>query len=191
MRVLLDACVMVPATTRGLLLGAARQGWFVPLWSARILEEWGHAAARHGRAAEARVSQALIRDRFPEALIDLPPRDDLWLPDPDDIHVLAAAIAGRADELLTANTGDFPQRILGGHGLIRRHPDEFLLELARLHEQEMAGLVSEVLQSLPGDLRPRKALQKSGLNRFAKFIAQDAAIRGRSPDAAPSGPQSG
>ena len=41
-RVLLDACVLVPATTRGLLLGAAEAGMFTPLWSQKILDEWKH-----------------------------------------------------------------------------------------------------------------------------------------------------
>lgn len=173
MRVLLDACVLVPALTRGLLLGAAREGWFEPLWSERIFGEWQRAADKHGEplAAATRTEQALLNHAFGKAEVAVPQRDDLWLPDADDVHVLSAAIAGHAKELLTANTGDFPTRILAQHGLIRRHPDEFLLELAENHSGKMQRVAADVLSALPNaDHKPRTVYKRSGLNRFGKFL---------------------
>jgi hypothetical protein len=51
----------------------------------------------------------------------------LRLPDPDDVHVLAAAIAGHADCIVTANLVDFPSSILEIHGVAAVHPDDFLM----------------------------------------------------------------
>jgi hypothetical protein len=50
----------------------------------------------------------------------------LVLPDPDDRHVLAAAIVGRCDVIVTQNLKDFPDAALAPYGLEAQHPDEFL-----------------------------------------------------------------
>ena len=57
----------------------------------------------------------------------------LQLPDLDDQHVLAAAIIGQADVVVTRNVKDFPQELLERYGIEAQHPDEFiryLLDLA-------------------------------------------------------------
>jgi len=51
----------------------------------------------------------------------------LALPDPNDRHVLAAAIVSRAGIIVTFNTKDFPQEILEPYGLESQHPDDFLI----------------------------------------------------------------
>jgi hypothetical protein len=56
-----------------------------------------------------------------EALIET-----LVLPDPDDRHVLAAAIVGRCDVIVTQNLQDFPEDVLKPYGIETRHPDDFL-----------------------------------------------------------------
>ncbi|MEM7439006.1 MAG: PIN domain-containing protein [Pseudomonadota bacterium] len=173
MGAVLDACVLVPALTRGVLIGAARQGWFQPLWSPKIFAEWTHAAEKQSpeRGAATRTEQVLLNHSFPHAEVQAPERPDLWLPDQDDIHVLSAAIAGEATEIVTANTGDFPIRILGQHRLLRRHPDEFLLELAHTHPAEMAAIATNMLTTLPPTDKPRTAFKRSGLNRLGKFLS--------------------
>lgn len=50
----------------------------------------------------------------------------LALPDPDDRHVLAAAIKGRADLIVTANLKDFPAASLKPWNIEALHPDDFL-----------------------------------------------------------------
>lgn len=174
-RVLLDACVLVSGPTRALLLGAARRGWFIPLWSPRILAEWRHAAARNGVAAalEAETEQARMTEVFPDASVGsdgtpLPALADL--PDAGDTHVLAAAIAGGAEELLTANTSDFPMRRLAEHRILRRQPDEFLLELAHAHPEEMARLARSVHAAMAGTRTARRGFRNAGLPRFGKWL---------------------
>ena len=171
-RACLDACVLVSATTRALLIGAARAGLFRPVWSEKIFAEWSHAAVRQGDriAAQTAIEQALLRADFKEAMTEAPDRLDLNLPDPNDVHVLSAAIEARATDLVTANISDFPLGVLSAHGITRRHPDEFLLDLAQSHEDTLRSLVTDALPNDPG---PRKTLRKSGLSRLGKFIEVD------------------
>ena len=177
MRVLIDACVLYPTVLRRLVLGLASTGAFTPLWSARILEEWARAAARGGPASEAaaRGEIAAARAGFPAAEVVPAPDVEaaLSLPDPNDRHVLAAAIAGRADELLTLNVSDFPIRALGAHGILRRHPDEFLLEAFHADPGTMGALVGKVHGQAVADgadLSPRALLKKALLPRLGKAV---------------------
>ena len=50
----------------------------------------------------------------------------ITLPDPDDRHVLAAAIHGGATTIVTANVKDFPATALVPHDIIALPPDDFL-----------------------------------------------------------------
>lgn len=50
----------------------------------------------------------------------------LSLPDPNDRHVLAAAIVGRADVIVTYNWSDFPTDLIAPYGIDVQHPDAFL-----------------------------------------------------------------
>ena len=74
---------------------------FEPLWSARLLGEWARAAIKLGPEgeAQARAEIALLRAAWPKA--EVPPSPGvaarLYLPDENDVHVLAAAITGHAD----------------------------------------------------------------------------------------------
>jgi hypothetical protein len=53
----------------------------------------------------------------------------LQLSDSNDRHVLAAAISGGADTIVTFNLKDFPQDILDGYDIIAQHPDDFIADL--------------------------------------------------------------
>ncbi|NNK77187.1 MAG: PIN domain-containing protein, partial [Litoreibacter sp.] len=126
MRLLLDACVLYPTVLREILMGTAKNDLFTPLWSERILEEWARAARKLGPTGEvqARGEIALLRADWPDAVI-IPRAGDtarLWLPDPNDIHVLAAGIAGSADKIVTFNAKDFPRQTLVEEGLDRIAP---------------------------------------------------------------------
>ena len=64
--------------------------------------------------------------------------ETLILPDPDDRHVLAAAIHGGAQVIVTQNLKDFPSSALSRFSLRAQHPDAFLVEL--LHAEKLAVL---------------------------------------------------
>jgi predicted nucleic acid-binding protein len=176
MRVILDTCVIYPSILRSILLGAASKDLFVPLWSERIIEEWRRAAARNHEEAEATIEIALLRVNWPNAQVKMGPEDhNLFLPDENDVHVLQAAIEGGAEELLTANLKDFPTTILSDHGLIRRSPDDFLLEMAMANRLEILEIVEvvrkEAIRRSGVSINNRKMLKSSRLPRLAKFIA--------------------
>ena len=178
MRIFLDACVLFPSVTRGLLLGAAGAGYFTPLWSQKVLDEWQHAALRQSEAigAQARTEILLSAAHFPKALCELPVRDDLEsvLPDPGDIHVLAAALEADAQAILTANLADFPPSVLARFGLLRRAPDEFLLEFAKTHPSDFELTLKLCCQTAglhSGDRDDgAKLLKKARLPRLAKWL---------------------
>ena len=164
MKVFLDACVLYPTVLREILTGCAAAGLFQAQWSPRVLEEWARAAARLGPEGEriARTEIALLRATHPRA--EVQPRDRdlarLHLPDPNDVHVLAAAIAGGADVLCTFNARDFPRHTMAAEGLERLDPDQVL---ARLEDDGVAKVVTGVhatAETMAGEPLPLRALLK-------------------------------
>lgn len=173
-RVFLDACVLYPPLVRGLLLGTAGEGLYLPLWSARVLAEWRIAvASKVGPAAEdeAIAAQAAMAASFPEARAEPVPEIEaaFRLPDRADAHVLAAAVTGRAEILLTFNLRDFPRRLLAGYGMEARHPDGFLWELLSLAPESAGTAIGAALTAagVPRD-RARAALKRAKLPRLGK-----------------------
>ena len=82
----------------------------------------GAPVARIRRLMEAYVGDATVTGY--EHLIPT-----LSLPDPDDRHVLAAAIQGGASVIVTSNLVDFPAVALAPHGITALTPDAFVLGL--------------------------------------------------------------
>lgn len=179
MKLLLDACVLYPTVLREILIGCARGGLYTPLWSARILEEWARATVKLGPAAEvyARGEVAMLRAAFPKA--EVAPREGLearlHLPDENDIHVLAAAITGGAEAIVTFNACDFPRGTLQAEGLERRDPDGLLWQIWSDHPDQVAAIVEAVrceVERLSGTEQPlRSLLKRAKLPRLAKALA--------------------
>lgn len=178
MKAVLDACVLYPTVMREILLGVAARGAFTPLWSARILQEWALAVERNfpEQSEGARVEIALLNSRWPDAKVDADPTLDekLYLPDPNDRHVLASAITGGAEVLVTSNTKDFPTRVLAGKNILRRDPDGFLRDLFEDDPAMVADVCETVRQraaELSGEACPlRPLLKKARLPRLAKAL---------------------
>lgn len=178
MNVLIDACVLYPTVLRELVLSLAKTGAFQPLWSERILEEWRRAALKNGEGdgAIAAGEIAMAKANFPEAMVVVNPATQarLHLPDPNDTHVLAAAIDGRAEALLTLNLKDFPTGVLSAHYVLRRAPDEFLLEAFHEDETALRSIVEQVLERAASHGidagNPRKLLKRARLPRLGKAL---------------------
>jgi hypothetical protein len=132
--VILDANVLYSAFGRDVLLRLAAAGLYRPLWTARIEAEWTGAllAVRPDLtpAQIARTSGAMAR-AFPDAAVEGYGQHEaaLSLPDPDDRHVLAAAVEAQADEIVTWNLDDFPDAALRPLGVAAVSPDDFVLSL--------------------------------------------------------------
>jgi predicted nucleic acid-binding protein len=166
-KLVLDACVLYPTVLREILCGVAAAGLYEPVWSERILEEWARAVVKLGPGAEviARGEIALMTAAFPRAMVRAQPDIEarLLLPDPNDRHVLAVAIAGHADAILTFNAVDFPRHVLADEGLQRRDPDGFLWEQWSHHPETVRAAVTEVhakAERISGRSLPLRALLK-------------------------------
>ncbi|MCR8723426.1 RSP_2648 family PIN domain-containing protein [Frigidibacter sp. ROC022] len=178
MKAVLDACVLFPTVLREILTGAAGAGLYRPLWSDRILEEWARATVRLGEGAEviARGEVVALKAAFPGAMVAPAPGLEarLWLPDPDDVHVLATAVAGSADLIVTFNARDFPRHTLAEEGLDRIDPDLFLRRFLDSDPETLREVVHRVhamAERLAGETLPLRALLKRArLNRLGKAL---------------------
>ena len=176
MKAVIDTCALYPTVMRTMLLGVAEQAVFTPLWSDRILEEWARASRKTGPLGEtqARSEIALLKAQWPDNAVIWPPSlvSRLWLPDPDDIHVLAAAITSSADLIITLNASDFPRNILAEEDLTRSDPDSFLCDLYQTHPAQVTTTADQVLararHETGKDWTQRLLLKKAGLSRLAK-----------------------
>ena len=130
----LDANVLYPAGLRNLLVRLATQGLFQAKWSDSIHEEWMRNVLadrphitramleRTRQLMDANVEDSLVQDYETLAL-------QLTMPDPNDRHVLAAAIIGKADVIVTFNLRDFPASVLYRYGIEAQRPDAFIISL--------------------------------------------------------------
>lgn len=158
--VLFDSCVLFSAPLRDLMLELSTTGLFRGRWSADIHREW-IGAVLQSRPDVTREKLERTRDKMDacagECLVagyaDLIPA--LSLPDPDDRHVLAAAIRCGADVIVTKNLDDFPTGVLSKFGIEPQHPDEFIEYLLSLD----AATVCHSVKTIRGRLKnpPRSA----------------------------------
>jgi hypothetical protein len=128
---LYDACVLYPAPLRDLLMQFALTDRFRAKWTDAIHAEWISAVLRERpdltRPQLERTRDLMnrhVRDCIIEGYEVLIP--SVALPDPNDRHVLAAAIHGQVDIIITFNLKHFPASVLKPHGIKAQHPDEFL-----------------------------------------------------------------
>jgi len=133
-----DACVLYPAPLRDLLMRLATTGLFAARWTEQIHDEWtSNLLKKRPELAEAIPRTVELMGRaVPDALITghEPLIQGLVLPDPDDRHVLAAAIRAGAQLIVTFNLKDFPADTLAVFGIEAVHPDTFLEQQFELNE---------------------------------------------------------
>jgi predicted nucleic acid-binding protein len=134
----LDACVLYPVPIRDLLLSLASAGLYKPKWSALIQDEWSRnllANRADLTAAQLQRTTTMMNTAFPDA--DVAGYEvfvsTLALPDPDDRHVLAAALRSQADVIVTTNLKDFPVPYIRTFDIEVQHPDEFIGNLIDLN----------------------------------------------------------
>ena len=100
----------------------------------------------------------------------------LQLPDPDDRHVLAAAIRGQADVIVTMNLRDFAADVVGAFGIEAQHPDEFVLHLLDLAPGAVIAATETHRQSLKNPAKTMaaylEALERQGLTQTASALGR-------------------
>lgn len=129
--VVYDACVLFPAPLRDLLMEVALKGIFRARWTDAIHEEWIRNVLQRRpdlKPEQLQRTRSLMNANVLDCLVTgyEPLIDAITLPDPDDRHVLAAAIRAGADVIVTFNTKDFPPESLQPWGIESQHPDDFL-----------------------------------------------------------------
>ena len=151
--VVYDACVLYPAPLRDLLMRLALTDLYRARWSDQIHEEWINAVLRNRpdlSRAQLERTRSLMNAHLRDALVDghqsLIPA--LELPDPDDRHVLAAAIKCGADLIITINLDDFPEHVLASYGLGACHPDLFLVDQLNLDAERVCMAMRQQRASL-------------------------------------------
>lgn len=137
LRAFLDASVIYPASLRDLLMRLTLAGLYQARWSNHVHEEWIRSVLRNRPDLSAErlygVREAMNRHAADAVVTGYEPLiASLTLPDPDDRHVLAAAIVAGADVIVTFNLKDFPAEVLDRYGIEARHPDAFLRHLLDL-----------------------------------------------------------
>jgi predicted nucleic acid-binding protein len=153
--VVYDACVLYPAPLRDLLLRVAMTGVVRARWSEPILDECFRSilAQRPELSAEALArTRELMNRAIPDCMVTGFENlvDGLNLPDPDDRHVLAAAIRAGAQAIVTFNGRDFPLATLSKYGVESLHPDDFVLDLLDLAPGSVCGALVRQASALRG-----------------------------------------
>lgn len=179
---LLDANVLYPAPLRDFLLRLAGADFYQPKWTDQMQEEWirnllinrtdltRENLERTKTAMNAAFPDANVTGY--EAMID-----SLVLPDPDDRHVVAAAIKCQADVLVTLNLKDFPVDVLASYELEVQHPDDFIAHMIGLDRPKVLAVIHNLVTILK---RPPKTfedilqtLEEQGLTKSVALLKND------------------
>lgn len=176
-----DANVLYPSELRNLLMHLALTGLFRAKWSAAVHEEWisNLMENRPDLTREKLERTRMLMDKHAaDALVtgyeDLIP--GLQLPDPGDRHVVAAAIRGRTDVIVTMNLKDFPAETIALFGLEAQHPDEFILHLLDLAPGAVVAAAQTHRQSLKNPPKTVEeyldTLERQGLTQTASVLRE-------------------
>lgn len=177
--VIYDTSVLYPSTLRDLLLRIAQTGLVQAKWTDRILDEMVRAVLRdrpHLEAAKLERTRDLMVRSVRDCLVYgyEPLIESLKLPDPDDRHVLAAAVRARAQVILTNNLRDFPSAELSGWDIEARSADDFVADQVGLDKKTVWACVQQIADSwrrppgTPADVLTR--LERDGLAQSVALL---------------------
>jgi predicted nucleic acid-binding protein len=147
--VLYDANVLYPSTLRDLLIRVAQAGLVQAKWTERILDE-AFSSLSTNRPDLDSAKLARTRELMNQAVRDCLVAgyeqlvDAVELPDPDDRHVLAAAIKARAQVIVTNNLKDFPADVLESWDMEAKSADDFVLDQIDLSRDAVYAAVQRM-----------------------------------------------
>lgn len=159
----------------------SRANLFRARWTKDIHEEWTRNVIKNRpdipeekiyatRDAMDRGAEGCLVDGYHDLI------SSLNLPDPDDRHVLAAAIACGADAIVTFNLKDFPEDVLNQYGIEAIHPDDFIADLVDLGAARVIQTIKIIRDRLKN---PRmtadeyiNSLARQGLSKTVKLLEE-------------------
>jgi predicted nucleic acid-binding protein len=176
---LLDANVLYPAPLRDYLLRLASLELYKPKWTKDIQEEWIKNLLINRpdlRRENLEITQDTMNSAFPDANITNYEEliSSFKLPDDKDRHILAAAIRGNADIIVTFNLKDFPSGYLGFYDIEVQDPDEFVSNLINLDKLNSEKALQNLKRSLRNPPKSREevleTLAKCGLKNAVSML---------------------
>jgi len=181
-KALLDANVLHPMVLCDLLMRLSHRGLYRALWSRHILEETKRSILRRRADLSDDILQRRM-DAMNEALPDaqVVGYDNLLLSLPalgEDAHVLAAAIVGGADVIVTQNTRDFPEPTLAPYRIAVQTPDEFLVDQWWLSPGDVRSAIDS---QAAGTSRPPLSV-RDVLRNLDRIVPQFVALLSNAPD---------
>jgi predicted nucleic acid-binding protein len=151
--VIYDANVLYPNTLRDLLIRIAQLPHLVQAkWTDKILDE-ALDAVRKNLPDITPEKTTRLRELMNQAVRDClvegyePLIEALELPDPDDRHVLAAAIKAGAQVIVTRNLKDFPKGKLAPWNIKAKSPDDFVNDQIGIDAQAIWACVQQIVDS--------------------------------------------
>ncbi|HWU91236.1 MAG TPA: PIN domain-containing protein [Kofleriaceae bacterium] len=182
-RVVLDACVLYPMHLRDVLLQAAAEGLYQVYWSREILDEATRNLVANLQVEESKATRLVkvMSDAFPEAAVtDYEHLIGAMRNDPDDRHVVAAALKAGAQVVVTENLRDFSPM---PEGVEAQTADEFLCNLFDLNPERMMVALEKICARRtrpPNEIVPLAEATRCA--DFAKLVAQFTAFNSNTYD---------
>lgn len=176
--VVCDANVLYSIVMTDLIISLGSAELFHPRWTSQIHDEWMRnlladrpdldpsKVERRRRQMDQAIDDCLI-----EGYQHLIP--NLTLPDEGDCHVLAAAIHGKAQVILTYNLRHFPKKTLTQFGIAAEHPDKFLTALVDSSEDAVKEVLEEMrLRKTRPEVSREELLRKIENQKLPQFVAK-------------------
>ena len=172
---LLDTCTLVPIALCDLLLRLAENpAMYKPKWSRNILDELGSTlqCPRFSLSPEkAGYRIACMQSAFPEALIvGYEPLINVMTNHQGDRHVLAAAVYGKVDAIVTLNQRHFPDEQLRQFGIERLTPDAFLSHQWHLDDALVMNKLAAQATACGKELRSHLEILEKMVPEFASLV---------------------
>ena len=177
--VLVDANILFSPPLRDLIIELSNAHFFRARWTQDIHLEWIRAVRKQRPDLPETVLNEM-RELINQAVADCVITgyetliDALELPDPDDRHVLAAAIKGDCSVILTRNVRDFPRKKLRPYSVRALTPTEFLKGYIEIDRKGFVACLRDILHRHPGlsvgDYA--KALRQNRLKAVANILLE-------------------
>lgn len=155
---LFDACVLYPAPVRDIIIRLAIADFYRAKWTNRIHDEWISSLLSNRPDLDRKKlenTRLLINESVEDSVVEEYESltDTLSLPDPNDRHILAAAVKAQAQIIVTYNLKDFPAGILAKFGIEAQHPDDFFLNQSDLQQGPFLSSIKRIRESLKKPLK--------------------------------------